>query len=69
MKDLRQLFDFQKYEGNSRLASIIVDTESRHMGVVSLSDDELDMVNAGVNVATPKNDNLDSSNTLLNSPK
>ena len=28
-KNLKHLFDFQKFEGNSRLSSMIAETESR----------------------------------------
>ena len=49
-KNLKHLFDFQKFEGNSRLASMIADTESRYgVGMtrnLELSDDELGFVNA-----------------------
>ncbi len=41
---LQRLFDYQKFEGNSRLAALIADTESRCMQ--ELSDDDLEMVNA-----------------------
>lgn len=40
---LKKLFDFQKFEGNSRLAAMLADTESRYAG---LSDDDLEMVSA-----------------------
>ena len=46
---LNRLFDFQRVAGNSRLASIISDTEERNGirdGVVRLSDDDLEFVNA-----------------------
>lgn len=50
MKDrLNRLFDFQRVADNSRLASIISDTEERNGirdGVVRLSDDDLEFVNA-----------------------
>ncbi len=42
--NLEKLFDFQKFENNSRLAKLISETESRY--AKALSDDELDMVNA-----------------------
>ena len=29
-KNLKHLFDFQKFEGNSRLSSMIAETESRY---------------------------------------
>ena len=41
---LQRLFDYQKFEGNSKLAALIADTESRCMQ--ELSDDDLVMVNA-----------------------
>ena len=44
-KNLKHLFDFQKFEGNSRLSSMIAETESRYgVGMshnLELSDDEL----------------------------
>ena len=30
-KNLKHLFDFQKFEGNSRLSSMIAETESRYV--------------------------------------
>lgn len=42
--NLEKLFDFQKFENNSRLAKLIAETESRYSK--ALSDDDLDMVNA-----------------------
>lgn len=41
---LKSLFEYQKFEGNSRLAAIIADTESR-LGS-EISDDDLFMVSA-----------------------
>lgn len=43
-KALKQLFDFQNFSGNARLAAMIADTESRYGNV--LSDDDLGAVNA-----------------------
>lgn len=42
--NLEKLFDFQKFENNSRLAKLIAETESCYSK--ALSDDDLDMVNA-----------------------
>ena len=43
-KNLKHLFDFQKFEGNSRLSSMIAETESRYgVGMshnLELSDDD-----------------------------
>lgn len=41
---LQRLFDYQRFEGNSKLAALIADTESRCMQ--ELSDDDLEMVSA-----------------------
>ena len=49
--NLEKLFDFQKFENNSRLAKLISETESRYAKV--LSDDELDMVNAAGDIPNP----------------
>ena len=42
---LKKLFDFQKFENNSRLEKLIKETEAESSGV-ELSDDELSLVNA-----------------------
>ena len=44
MKDLEKLFDYQKFENNSRLAKLISETEARY--AKALSDDDLEFVNA-----------------------
>ncbi len=48
---LSKLFDYQKYEPNGKLQSIIDDVESRYAGKMpkELSDDELTMVAAAGN--------------------
>lgn len=43
-KRLKALFDYQRFEKNSRLADIVEQTESRYK--VELSDEELFFVNA-----------------------
>ncbi|MCR5404969.1 MAG: hypothetical protein K6E91_14290 [Butyrivibrio sp.] len=44
---LARMFDYQKYESNSRLDRIIRDVESRYSdGMEVMSDDELGMLNA-----------------------
>lgn len=43
-KMLYDLFDFQKFSGNERLAKLIADTEKRYGK--TLSDDELEGLNA-----------------------
>ena len=43
-KVLKQMFDYQKFYGNSHLEMLINDTESRYGNV--LCDDELEYVNA-----------------------
>lgn len=42
---LKKLFDFQRFEGNKRMETLISETEKRYGGK-GLSDDELDFVNA-----------------------
>jgi hypothetical protein len=50
---LARLFDYQKYEPNSKLAAIINDVESRYPSDIEvLSDDELGMLNAAGTVDT-----------------
>ncbi len=44
MATLKEMFDYQKFSGNSRLAAMIKDTESRYGAI--LSEDDLDMVSA-----------------------
>ncbi len=43
-KTLKALFEYQRYQGNKRLAALIADTESRYGQ--ALSDDALELVNA-----------------------
>lgn len=66
MNKLKQLFDYQKYEGNEKLSKIITETESRYMGVTALDDSSLEMVNAGIFKATPSN--KDKKNDPLKGP-
>lgn len=51
-KTLARLFDFQRFSGNTRLADIIADTERRYDN--SLSDDDLEEVNAAGELICPK---------------
>lgn len=44
MASLKDLFDYQKFAGNSRLESMIKDTESRYGSKFSL--DDLELINA-----------------------
>lgn len=46
---LRQMFDYQKFSGEKKLAGIIADTESRYEGSRELSEDDLMMVSAALN--------------------
>ena len=59
-KNLKHLFDFQKFEGNSRLSSMIAETESRYgVGMsrnLELSDDDLTLVSAAGNTDLMKDD-------------
>jgi hypothetical protein len=45
-KKLSRLFDYQKYEGNSKLNEVIKDVDSRYPQAMELTDDELFNVNA-----------------------
>ncbi len=48
---LSRLFDYQKFEPNSKLDRLIQDVESRYaLDDMALSDDELGMINAAGNV-------------------
>ena len=47
-KTIKALFDYQKFEGNSRLAAMIADTEKRY--AVQLDDADLEFVNAAGNI-------------------
>ncbi len=44
-RKLKNLFDFQRFEGNSSLQAVINDVHARY-ALAELSDDELTMVNA-----------------------
>lgn len=52
-KKLKQLFDFQRFSENERLAGLIRETESRYESV-ELSDDSLSRVAAAGEVVLPK---------------
>ncbi len=52
-KKLKQLFDFQRFSENERLAGLIRETESRYKSV-ELSDDSLSQVAAAGEVVLPK---------------
>lgn len=43
-RKLKQLFDYQLFQGNARLSSLIADTESRYME--ELTDDAISLVSA-----------------------
>lgn len=51
-KKLRNLFDFQRFSQNERLAAIIADTEERYSNVIS--DDDLEAVNAAGEIIPPE---------------
>lgn len=52
---LKSLFEYQKFENNSRLQNLIQDSLSRYEGV-ELSDDDLEFVNAaGMQTREKKN--------------
>ena len=58
---LSRLFDYQKYAGNSALADIINDVESRYPEARELSDDELLFVNAAMSAPRPEKFQRDTS--------
>lgn len=44
---LKRLFDYQRFQGNDRLAKLILDTDDRYQGAPQrLSDEELGSVSA-----------------------
>lgn len=51
-KTLKRLLDFQKFSGNTRLAEMIANTESRYDH--ALADDDLEAVNAAGELTLPK---------------
>lgn len=51
-KMLRDLFDYQKFAGNSNLEKLIKETESRYENKM-LSDEDLDSINAAGSVNRP----------------
>lgn len=51
---LNKLFEFQKFENNSRLAKLIQETESRYGS--ALSDDDLDIVSAAGEIPVQNED-------------
>ncbi len=53
-KKLTAMFDYQRFENNSRLAKMIASTESRY--AKALSDDELTMVSAAGTIPDQKYD-------------
>ena len=54
---LKRLFDYQRFESNTRLTEIIAETESRY--AAELNDNELEMVNAAgdIELEAVKNEN------------
>lgn len=50
---LRKLFEYQRFEGNSRLAKIIGETESRYGA--EISDDDLEFIAAAGELRTDEN--------------
>ena len=64
---LFKLFDFQKYENNDRLAKLINESEDRLNE--ALSDDELEFLAAGANQYNQKNEEIESGQENLGSPR
>lgn len=55
---LKKLFDFQRFQGNERMETLISETEKRYGGErEGLPDEELDFVNAAgeISVVSEKN--------------
>lgn len=56
---LKQLFDFQRFQGNDRLETLISETENRYVEAPKgLSDEELDFVNAAGEISPLKEKNF-----------
>ena len=66
MKKLSQAFDFQRFQNNPRLASILSDVESRYANVIA--DEDLDMVHAAGVITSDRGDDL-LFNQLLPPPE
>lgn len=45
-RNLRKIFDYQRFEGNERLGAMIAHTEGKYLKRVSLEDDDLAFLNA-----------------------
>ena len=45
MSRLKRLFDYQKYEGNERLAGMIAETEARYLSKSEICEEDLFYVN------------------------
>ncbi len=57
---LKQLFEYQKFQQNGRLAKLIAETEARQ--TAELSDDELELVAAAGDMFMPnENDSVDDA--------
>ena len=54
-KKLNAMFDYHRFESNTRLARIIADTESRY--AKALSDEDLEMVSAAGENSRPSGNN------------
>ncbi len=64
MKNIRKLFDYQRFEENERLSSLIRRTESKYLGSSrqELDEDDLFFVNAaGSREAYQKEDSKDAT--------
>ena len=60
-KKLSRLFDYQKFAGNSELADIIADVDSRYPKAEALSDDDLfNVAAAGAFTSESKKDPLNN---------
>ena len=60
-KKLKQLFDYQKFEGNSDL-QLIIDSVHARYGVKELSMDEMEFVSAAGTPDTPKKKEQEKKN-------
>ena len=58
MRNLRNIFDYQRFEGNARLSDMIARTEAKYLGRVALEEDALSFLNAAGSKALDADDDL-----------
>ena len=65
-RTLKRLFDYQRFENNSRLGGMIRETETRYGlrgGMQELSDDDLMFLNAAGDLSAAKGEDRDPDQT------